>query len=47
MDKDGLLLCELQTQAIERILEAKGILCDVDSKTKRQYEIFRKIRNEE
>lgn len=34
-------------QAIERILEAKGMLSDGDSEIKRQYEIFRKIREEQ
>ncbi|TDP47704.1 antitoxin [Aminicella lysinilytica] len=32
-------------QAIERVLEAKGVMSDEDSEIKRQYEIFRKIRN--
>ena len=31
-------------QAIERILEAKGLLFDEESELKRQYEIFKKIR---
>ena len=31
-------------QAIERILEAKGIFMDEESELKRQYEIFRRIR---
>lgn len=34
------------SQAIERILEAKGLLTDEKSELERQYEIFRKIRNE-
>ena len=34
-------------QAIERILEAKGILLDDEAELKRQYEIFRRIRNNE
>lgn len=34
------------SQAIERILEAKGLLTDEKSELQRQYEIFRKIRNE-
>lgn len=33
-------------QAIERILEAKGILRDEDSEMKRQYDIFRKNRDD-
>ena len=32
-------------QAIERILEAKNILRDDEEELKRQYEIFRRIRN--
>lgn len=31
-------------QAIERILEAKGLIYDEESELKRQYEIFKKIR---
>ena len=31
-------------QAIERILEAKGMLIDEEEELKRQYEIFRRIR---
>ena len=34
-------------QAIERILEAKNLILDEESELKRQYEIFRRIRNEE
>lgn len=34
------------SQAIERILEAKGLLTDEKSELERQYKIFRKIRNE-
>ena len=33
-------------QAIERILEAKGLLLDEESELKRQYEIFKRIRKE-
>lgn len=33
-------------QAIERILEAKKIFFDEKTEIKRQYEIFRRIRNE-
>ncbi len=33
-------------QAIERILEAKGLLRDEEAEIKRQYEIFRRIRKE-
>lgn len=33
-------------QAIERILEAKGLLLDEKSELKRQYEIFKRIRKE-
>ena len=32
------------SQAIERILEAKGLLLDEESELQRQYEIFRRIR---
>ena len=32
--------------AIERILEAKGLFVDEEAELKRQYEIFRRIRNE-
>ena len=32
------------SQAIERILEAKGLLLDEEAELQRQYEIFRKIR---
>ena len=32
-------------QAIQRILEAKGMLLDDEAEVKRQYEIFRRIRN--
>lgn len=32
------------SQAIERILEAKGILFDEETELKRQYEIFKRIR---
>ncbi len=32
------------SQAIERILEAKGLLADEETELKRQYEIFKKIR---
>ena len=54
IDKDGLLLCELQaktfhtldpSQAIERILESKNILHDDEGELQRQYTIFKKIRN--
>lgn len=31
-------------QAIERILEAKGLLVDEETEIKRQYEIFKRIR---
>jgi len=34
------------SQAIERILEAKGLLFDEKSELKRQYEIFKRIRKE-
>lgn len=34
------------SQAIERILEAKGLLMDEEAELKRQYEIFKKIRNQ-
>ena len=34
------------TQAIERILEAKGILTDENEELNRQYEIFKRIRRE-
>ena len=34
-------------QAIERILEAKGLLFDENSELKRQYEIFKRIRERE
>jgi len=33
-------------QAIERILEAKGLFVDEEAELKRQYEIFRRIRKE-
>lgn len=33
-------------QSIERILEAKGMLCDEESEIQRQYEIFRRNRND-
>lgn len=33
-------------QAIERILEAKGLLVNEETELKRQYEIFKKIRKE-
>lgn len=33
-------------QAIERILEAKGMIIDEDVEIKRQYEIFKRIRKE-
>lgn len=33
-------------QAIERILEAKGLLIDEETELKRQYEIFKKVRSE-
>ena len=33
-------------QAIERILEAKEMLIDEDMELKRQYEIFKRIRNQ-
>ena len=33
-------------QAIERILEAKGLLIDEETELKRQYEIFKKVRCE-
>ena len=33
-------------QAIERILEAKGILMDENEELNRQYEIFKRIRRE-
>ena len=33
------------SQAVERILEAKGILHDNEAELRRQYEIFRRIRN--
>lgn len=33
------------SQAIERILEAKGMLLDDESELRRQYEIFQRIRN--
>ena len=32
------------SQAIERILEAKGLLLDEEAELQRQYEIFRRIR---
>lgn len=32
------------SQAVERILEAKGLLVNDDAEFKRQYEIFRRIR---
>ena len=32
-------------QAIERILEAKGLLIDEETELKRQYEIFKKVRS--
>ncbi len=32
-------------QAIERILEAKGLLTDEENELKRQYEIFKKVRS--
>ena len=32
------------SQAIERILEAKGLLTDEETELKRQYEIFKRIR---
>lgn len=34
-------------QAIERILEAKGMITDEDEELKRQYEIFKRIRKEQ
>ncbi len=34
------------SQAIERILEAKGIMFDEKMELKRQYEIFKRIREE-
>lgn len=33
-------------QAIERILEAKNLLYDEEEELRRQYKIFRRIRNE-
>ena len=33
-------------QAIERILEAKGMIVDEETELKRQYEIFKRIRRE-
>ena len=33
------------SQAIERILEAKGMLTDEKEELERQYEIFKRIRN--
>ena len=33
-------------QAIERILETKGLLIDEETELKRQYEIFKKVRSE-
>ncbi len=33
-------------QAVERILEAKNLLLDEEAELKRQYEIFRRIRNQ-
>ena len=33
-------------QAIERILEAKGLLTDENAELERQYEIFKRIRSE-
>lgn len=33
-------------QAIERILEAKGLLIDEETELQRQYEIFKKVRSE-
>lgn len=35
------------SQAIERILEAKGLLFDEETEIKRQYEIFKRIRESE
>ena len=32
------------SQAIERILEAKGLLLDEEAELQRQYEIFKRIR---
>ena len=32
------------SQAIERILEAKGMLADENAELERQYEIFKRIR---
>jgi hypothetical protein len=44
----NLIICSFNTldpsQAIERILEAKGLLLDEEAELQRQYEIFRKIR---
>lgn len=34
------------SQAIERILEAKGLLMDEEAKLQRQYEIFKRIRKQ-
>ena len=34
------------SQAIERILEAKGLLVDEETELKRQYEIFKRIRKQ-
>lgn len=34
-------------QAIERILEAKGMIIDEDEELRRQYEIFKRIRKEQ
>lgn len=34
------------SQAIERILEAKGLLYDEEAELKRQYEIYKRIRSE-
>ena len=33
-------------QAIDRILEAKGLAIDSESEEKRQYEIYKRIRKE-
>ena len=33
-------------QAIERILEAKGMIVDEEAELRRQYEIFKRIRRE-
>lgn len=42
--EQGFYTGESYEQAIERILEAKGMLADENAELERQYEIFKRIR---